>query len=234
MGWLLKKILKLRNNIAEVFDISWGDGRNTLFWHDPWYENQPLINKEEFRNVRIKHDYLNAKIRDIKNGLWNSLLRRILEKQQIVDLADLVWLSKVIPRHQFILWLAFKESLNTRYRVKKYMEIPNTSCLLCEENEETTDHLFSCPFALELWKKFAKSMKMASLHTEWKEIKKEAILKANGKNFMLSVFKTGFGTIVYHIWRERNARMHSRIRRSVDETWEDIVFDSSTNLQTLR
>ncbi|XP_047331549.1 uncharacterized protein LOC124935136 [Impatiens glandulifera] len=85
----------------------------------------------------------------ISSKMWNT----IREKEQIVDWVDLVWSSKVIPilRHQFILWLAFKEMLNTRDRVKKYMEILVTSCLLYEGNEETTDHVFGCfPFASNL------------------------------------------------------------------------------------
>ncbi|XP_047326646.1 uncharacterized protein LOC124930337 [Impatiens glandulifera] len=35
IAWSLKKILKLKNNIGSIFDIRIGDGRGTLFWHDP-------------------------------------------------------------------------------------------------------------------------------------------------------------------------------------------------------
>ncbi|XP_047326695.1 uncharacterized protein LOC124930389 [Impatiens glandulifera] len=155
----------------------------------------------------------NGKMLSIK--VWNI----IQEKEQIVYWANLVWSSKVIPRHQFIIWLVFRERLNTRDHVKKYMEIPDLRCLLCEWNEETYDHLFeNHSFASKLWNTFVKNMEMTRFPGDWKEIKEVAMKKAKGTKIKSKIFKCGFDSTVYNIWRERNARAFSRNRRSLEQT----------------
>ncbi|XP_047309812.1 uncharacterized protein LOC124913260 [Impatiens glandulifera] len=167
----------------------------------------------------------------ISNKVWNT----IRDKEEIVDWANLVWSSKVIPRHQFILWLAFQEILNTRDRVKKYMEILDSSCLLCEGNEEIVDHLFgNYSFASKLWNKFAKNIEMTRFPEDWKEIKEVSMKKAKCTKFKSKIFKYGFGSTVYNIGRERNARAFSRNQRSLKQTWDNIVTYCNANIQTWR
>ncbi|XP_047325622.1 uncharacterized protein LOC124929330 [Impatiens glandulifera] len=171
MAWSLKKIFKLRQSVGNMVQIRFGDGRGTLFWQYTWFEGKLIITRQEFQRVRIRPDFQNVLVREVKEGIWGCLLRRILggqrvlkqlnrikfhnridshtleakkdgrlksskvwkvirEREQIVEWAPLVWSSKDIMRHQFILWLVFCGRLNTRDRIKKYMNIPDTSCLL--------------------------------------------------------------------------------------------------------
>ncbi|XP_047331450.1 uncharacterized protein LOC124935027 [Impatiens glandulifera] len=172
MTWSLKKILKLKNSLDLIFHIRLGDWRDTLFWHDPWFENRPLIIKEEFLGLKIRKDCAASTVCDIVVGLWASIIRRvpegrrvldylssirlsdradvhswvdeedgklksrmvwnaIRERCQIVDWAALVWSSKVISRHYFILWLAFRGRLSTRDHILAYMDITDANCVLC-------------------------------------------------------------------------------------------------------
>ncbi|XP_047319855.1 uncharacterized protein LOC124923900 [Impatiens glandulifera] len=111
----------------------------------------------------------------ISKKIWEA----IREKAQTLEWAPLVWSTRIIPRHQFILWLTFWERLRTRDRINKYMNVLNTSCPLCNENEETMNHLFgSCNITLELWDRLAKSLKLLNFPNEWSEIKEVAVLKA--------------------------------------------------------
>lgn len=59
--------------------------------------------------------------------------------QPRVDWCNLVWFSKAIPRHAFILWLA---RLSTKEKLILYGSIPSMSCLLCSLSLESHDHLF--------------------------------------------------------------------------------------------
>ncbi|XP_047309745.1 uncharacterized protein LOC124913184 [Impatiens glandulifera] len=276
MTWSLKKILNLKNSIGSIFDIRIGDGCGTLFWHDPWLENQLLITKEEFRGLRIRRDCAAATIGDIDVGRWVSIIRRvpegrrvldylsrirlsdradvhswaaeedgklksrivwnvIREKGQIVNWAALVWSSKVILRHRFILWLALRGRLNTRDRILAYMDIPDANCLLCDGNTESIFHLFgSCPFVKSFWSKFTLALGFVHLPGSWDEIIVAARIKAKGNRFPANVFKCGFTSIVYHVWAERNARVFGRVRRDIEYVWRDIVFDCGALIGTCR
>ncbi|XP_047342829.1 uncharacterized protein LOC124946311 [Impatiens glandulifera] len=276
MTWSLKKILNLKNSLGSIFDIRIGDGCGTLFWHDSWFENQPLITKEEFRGLRIRRDCAASTIGDIDAGLWVSIIRRvpegrrvldyfsrirlsdradvhswvaeengklksrivwnvIREKGQTVDWAALVWSSKFILRHRFILWLALRGRLNTRDRILAYMDIPDANCLHCDGNTESICHLFgSCPFVKSLWSKFTLALGFVHLPGSWDEIIVAARIKAKGNRFPANVFKCGFAAIVYHVWAERNARVFGRVRRDVEHVWRDIVFDCGALIGTWR
>ncbi|XP_047335784.1 uncharacterized protein LOC124939347 [Impatiens glandulifera] len=104
----------------------------------------------------------------ISSKVWDA----IRERGQVGKWDPLVWSSKIAPRHQFILRLAFRGRLNTRDRVMRYMEIPDISFLLCEGNEESIDHLFvGCLFDSTVWRRFALTMGMYSFSRELEEIK---------------------------------------------------------------
>ncbi|XP_047306218.1 uncharacterized protein LOC124909596 [Impatiens glandulifera] len=85
MAWSLKKILKLKNNIGSIFDIRIGDGRGTLFWHDPWFENKPLISRDKFRGLRIRRDCVAATVHDIHSRLWVLTITWVLEGKRVID-----------------------------------------------------------------------------------------------------------------------------------------------------
>ncbi|XP_047336054.1 uncharacterized protein LOC124939638 [Impatiens glandulifera] len=125
--------------------------------------------------------------------VWNA----IREICQIVNWAALVWSSKVIPRHFFILWLAFRGRLSTRDRILAYMDIPDANCVLCSGFAESIDHLLA--------------MGIVIFPGSWEDIKVAAQVLSKGSIFHANVFKCGFAAIVYHLWAERNARVFGRV-----------------------
>ncbi|XP_047340281.1 uncharacterized protein LOC124943869 [Impatiens glandulifera] len=156
----------------------------------------------------------NGKIKSI--AIWNV----IRERGQIVSRASLVWSSKIILRHQFILWLAFRGRLSTRDRILAYMDIPDANCVLCSGFAESIDHLLA--------------MGIVSLSGSWEDIKVVAQVLSKGSKFHVNVFKCEFAAIVYHLWAERNTRVFGRVRRNVDHVWNDIVFDCGALIRTWR
>ncbi|XP_047308876.1 uncharacterized protein LOC124912318 [Impatiens glandulifera] len=115
------------------------------------------------------------------------------------------------------------------------MDIPNANCLLCDEDTKSIYHLFgSCPFVKSLWSKFTLALGFVQLPGSWDEIIVAARIKAKGNRFPVNVFKCDFAAIVYHVWTEKNARVFDRIRRIIDQTWNDIVFDCGAYIRTWR
>ncbi|XP_047306387.1 zinc finger MYM-type protein 5-like [Impatiens glandulifera] len=72
MAWSLKKILKLKDIATSLFDIILGDGQGTLFRHDPWFENQPIIRKAKF-GEQVNQNDIDDKLNDREHGELNEL-----------------------------------------------------------------------------------------------------------------------------------------------------------------
>ncbi|XP_047335405.1 uncharacterized protein LOC124938929 [Impatiens glandulifera] len=165
------------------------------------------------------------------SAIWNI----IRERGQIVSWTSLVWSSKIILRHRFILWLAFRGKLSTRDRIFAYMDILDANCVLCSGFAESIDHLFGgCFFVKSIWNLFTLAMGIVSLPGSWEDIKVAAQVLSKGSKYHANVFKCGFDAIVYHLWAERNARVFGRVRRNVDHVWSDIVFDCGALIRTWR
>ncbi|XP_047320511.1 uncharacterized protein LOC124924530 [Impatiens glandulifera] len=163
--------------------------------------------------------------------VWNA----IRERGQIVDWAALVWSSKVIPRHCFILWLTFRGTLSTRDRILAYIDILDANCVLCSGFAESIDHLLGGYFfAKYIWNLFTLAMGIVSLSGSWEDIKVDAQVLSKGSKFHANVFKCGFAAIVYHLWAERNARVFGRVHRNVDHVWSNIVFNYGALIRTWR
>ncbi|KAL2934263.1 hypothetical protein RDABS01_017382 [Bienertia sinuspersici] len=59
-----------------------------------------------------------------------------------------VWCSSAVPKHQFMTWLAFRQRLLTRDRLKRMNLVEDQRCCLCNSEDETHSHLFfDCEFS---------------------------------------------------------------------------------------
>ncbi|XP_047309733.1 uncharacterized protein LOC124913168 [Impatiens glandulifera] len=159
----------------------------------------------------------------------------IRTNEVVVDWHKVVWSLKDIPRNQFILWLAFRKRLETRDRIKKYMNILDVNCPVCIVKEESIDHLFGeCTFVSKLWINFAQNMNITKFPLTWNEIIKLVKKRAKGDSFYANVFKCLFRALVYNTWRERNTRIHSMNKRIEENVWDNIVSDDNILIHTWR
>lgn len=73
-------------------------------------------------------------------------------KKSRVPWFNIVWFSKKIPKHSFILWLAVQNRLSTQQRLLSWGFINTMKCGLCGANVEDMDHLFFlCSFSKSVW-----------------------------------------------------------------------------------
>jgi hypothetical protein len=80
---------------------------------------------------------------------WNQLRAKFPK----VDWYNIVWFPLAIPRHSFILWLAFRDGLTTKYRMSLKGYTRSMVGLFCHEHIETKEHLFfSCSFSRRIWR----------------------------------------------------------------------------------
>ena len=77
-----------------------------------------------------------------QNGLQNPISRAF----------SFCWNPVVLPKIGCFSWLALKKRILTSDRLTRLNIAPPFKCVLCEEHEESVDHLFvTCAFAFQCW-----------------------------------------------------------------------------------
>ena len=107
-----------------------------------WEHEAPLTSSWQWRKfmevkaeVKEKH---RQKIGDVyKIAVGYKVL---LGEHERVYWSSQVWRN--IPKHYFIIWLAIQNRLQTRERSARFIGNMDTSCVFCQRQEETKEHLF--------------------------------------------------------------------------------------------
>ena len=82
-------------------------------------------------------------------AVWDCIRPR----KETVVWHRLLWAPLVMPKHVIIAWMAIQNKLPTMNRLKKWGLEMDDTCVLCQQEAETREHLFfECSFAVEIWK----------------------------------------------------------------------------------
>lgn len=183
-------------------------------------------------NLRLD-DYIlwdNIKARRVTTlTIWDS----IRSSGQPVAWCKLVCHKFIPPRFSFFLWLAFQNGMQTMDRLSNFGLLVNPTCRLCNAHNETFNHLFfSCPFSFQLlisvlqncgWKGFSRS---------WLSIT-NFIISHPSSFVQYGILYLGFAAIVYHTWKEQNARVHGNSSSPVRIITHSIVQIIKCKLHTI-
>lgn len=122
-----------------------------------------------------------------------------------------MWFSYATHKYSFFSWLAIYNRLSTGDRIKIWNSGQRVDCILCDNIEESRNHLFfSCRYSSEIWKALTHRLLGNDFSRDWDCL----ITSLNSSNqpwlhqFLL---RYAFQSALYHIWRERNARRHGEI-----------------------
>ncbi|KAJ6693901.1 hypothetical protein OIU85_004667 [Salix viminalis] len=165
-------------------------------------------------------------------------IQSVWEEMRITRAHDkgskLLWHSWHIPRHSFILWLATKGRLRTQDRLHNQM-LPRVPCVLCGVHEEDHNHLFfNCTLSNAVWR-----MISLKLHVTWPTVPWLQAWEwacdgyASRSQHHSHVLGMALAATIYHLWSERNQRLHHQQHGSVQKLWENIcgsVRDRLANL----
>ncbi|GJU02352.1 RNA-directed DNA polymerase, eukaryota, reverse transcriptase zinc-binding domain protein [Tanacetum coccineum] len=122
-----------------------------------------------------------------------------------VDWHKIVWFSKCIPRHSFIVSLAIQNRLNTQDRIAIWKPNDIIQCVFCKKCLDSIEHLFfSCNFSKEVWREMQKTLNV---------------------NMAFSWGNTVEELLVYYIWQERNKRIFKEDRRD-EKTMVQIIKEA--------
>jgi len=122
----------------------------------------------------------------------------------------LIWQTWAPLKVKIFLWLAFRQRHWTADRRARHGLETHTNCPLCDQEPETSDHLFaSCSVTLQVWHAIFATLGVnlslpriaCSIMERWLEFR--ALLPGNWQKG----FDTLFALVCWRIWKERNGRI---------------------------
>ncbi|CAL9216215.1 unnamed protein product, partial [Arabidopsis halleri] len=132
----------------------------------------------------------------------------IRQTNPIYDWYKGVWFQHSTPKYSFIAWIAIRNRLATGDRLVKWNGAANGSCVFCQADVETRDHLFfSCPYSTQVWSALTREMLGLRYSTRWESLI-PLITSSNSPHLHHFVLKYVFQLSIHSLWRERNGRRH--------------------------
>ena len=213
----------IHNNarVAEVID----DGR--------W--NWPIANSGDL--IAIKNSYANYRLDDSREDIisWtlapsgeftvNSSWNHFRPKKPVVNWHYTIWFPQAIMRHAFIVWVAIQDRLVMQDKLLRWGMITSMSCVLCRANIEDRNHLFfGCHFTAGIWLRILRLCGNSRMPRNW-ENEFLWVIATKGKKFCSITKRIAWGATIYHLWRQRNCRVHENIFSPTDTIFHLICND---------
>ncbi|GKV46850.1 hypothetical protein SLEP1_g53811 [Rubroshorea leprosula] len=149
----------------------------------------------------------------------------IRNKQARVPWHKLVWFPQSIPKHSFICWLAMLDRLTTRARQKKWSPTLTDTCVLCNNDSETTEHLFfKCYYARRVWQVLSNLAGIPFMDS-WQRLLMWMGKRIRRKSLYWTLIKLIWSAAIHHVWMERNNRIHQQLFRTEEAVCEEVQFD---------
>ncbi|KAK9705262.1 hypothetical protein RND81_07G043700 [Saponaria officinalis] len=137
-----------------------------------------------------------------------------------------IWESLAVPKHRIVCWTAYLKRLATIDLLQhRGFEFVNR-CVLCCSDCESHEHLFfACSYASSVWSSilawFGLTRRPWSLSRELEWV----FSHCKTKTPIHRAFRAALLATVYHVWKERNARVFQDHSMEVDMLSRRIKFD---------
>ncbi|XP_062099866.1 uncharacterized protein LOC133805720 [Humulus lupulus] len=158
------------------------------------------------RIIKLSHIWLDAVMKSAtRNGrIHMSTLYSLVCPGELVHYGKSVWCKLSAPKHQFILWMAVNQKLNTRDWLQAcHIHLPSICCPVCGQGEETHSHLFfDCIFSRKVLLAVQTWLRGFSWPTKFREWIKWMAVPRDGWFSLL--IHAACAAAVYHIWLNRN------------------------------
>nr|GEU82219.1 hypothetical protein [Tanacetum cinerariifolium] len=179
----------------------------------------PVLVHDKFDVVRWKSR--NGNLCDFSvSTVWDDIRRY----GALVPWAKLVWFSQCIPRHSFMLWLAFLDRLKTHDNMHHWDKYENLLCVLCGKVLDCRNHLFfECKFPNAVWCRLNVMVKLDHAPCRWNDILKYLLNRPLNKSIWSILQRLVFGACIYIIWQERNLRCFQNRSRNLEEVCKLII-----------
>ncbi|VFQ66036.1 unnamed protein product [Cuscuta campestris] len=201
--WSIKTILKCLDHFKRVNGLEDIQPKAGMCY----YLRKLLHNRKLFASMKLKGEYETQ-----LDSEW------LMGEPTAYPEYPIVWNKLTVPKHQFLLWLGWRNRISTKVRLRRFLHI-DTRCVLCSRGEEDKEHLFyGCPYALNIKEEIGQW-----LGIQWKAkndaTMKEVLEHIRGRRKRQIVI-AGFAAVCYAVWRARNLRIKQEKVLTVEESIE--------------
>ena len=93
---------------------------------------------------------------------------QIRQYHQACNWSNGIWFTHSTPKFSFLVWIDVLNRLQTGDKIRLWNTGINATCTLCNEAEETREHLFfSCRYTRQIWKALAEGLLPNRFTTDW-------------------------------------------------------------------
>lgn len=83
-----------------------------------------------------------------------------------------VWFPYSTPKYVFFHWVIMRDRLQTADKMQSWNIAINTTCVLCNEEQESCSHLFfGCRFSGQIWRKLVGGLMLGNYTADWNILK---------------------------------------------------------------
>ena len=207
-------------------------------WRWPWTSTADIraIQQVIHAQPALNGDEVDTAIWDLEqNGKFSirSAWECIRAHSGHVDWYKIIWFTGKIPKAAFCLWLATRERLYTQDRIIN--ADPSWNCLLCGNQRETHSHLFfRCIVSKQLWRLIQAKGEFSTPNIDWASLMIWISKEWRLNNLKTLSWKLSLAATVYHIWAERNHRLHNQGYHSAHQIAGKIEDMVKMKLSTLK
>lgn len=142
----------------------------------------------------------------------------LLGEVERVPWAKVVCQNPAPAKCKFIVWLLLHAKLVTCDRLRRFGIMVDSTCCLCDTGDETLDHIFfECQFARRVWDNVATWCGVEKEAVRWEQSRRILLAHCTNNNITQRNYRCMVTILVYHLWRERNARRMQRKKERVEE-----------------
>jgi len=201
-------------------------------WFWPLARSEAIVDIQSWL-LEIDLGEVDQPVWDTKSGVFSSAetWERLRVKKPEVFWHGIVWFSAAIPRHAFILWLAFHDALSTKEKLCGWGYSGDSLCLFCHASQESRDHLFfECSFSKRIWRFLMAECRMIDIPMSWDSIVQWSLGCMKGKQLQATARRLCFAAAVYNLWLNRNAILHGRAPKTEDGILSKIHWEVKVKL----
>ncbi|KAM6569105.1 hypothetical protein CsatB_017090 [Cannabis sativa] len=192
--------------------------------HSSWYWRKIIELKNDLKCKITPRDFMaeTCKIAEVYKILTAPTESYHWSKQ--------VWSRLNIPKHSFLIWLAVQDRLKTRERLFRFNVAAEATCILCNDLNENTSHLFfdckfsqSCLSQIKVWLNWrVVSVSLQGL-LRW-------INRSKASKFRRGIFSGTIAALVYHIWKARNLKLWQANTIDPDQVVQEVKWQVKTRI----
>ncbi|KAL9677830.1 hypothetical protein QQ045_015666 [Rhodiola kirilowii] len=206
-----------------------------------WWDNPHLISSSWVLRRMAFCKNLSSKCTEVVDGAlrWTGegkgftvrdTYRTLKRRAEEVDWSNLAWNRFNTPRASFNAVLVAKDRLLTRSRLRKMRMNVDPTCVLCNVEEESRDHLFfQCTVSQEICGKVLKFLGVTGVPTHW-HVLIPWFKNLNQGRIRTRLIAAAISGSMYEIWRARNSIIFREESINLDLISRSIIWNLKTKI----